>query len=446
MVSMTATLRKDLSAPGLIRALRQQFSRIVDHRRQASIRYTLTDTMCAALAMFQFKFASLLQFDEACRSDDVRIRNLRRLYELNEVASDTEMRKILDPVSPSELRQAFRAVHSLAQRGKVLEDFSVLDGRFVLAIDGTGQFASNKIRCPQCCTKKRRDGTEQFYHQMLAAVIVHPEQKTVLPLDFEPIVNADGENKNDCERNAAKRLLASIAAHYPKRQFIVTEDGLASNGPHIQLLLDYGMDFIIGIKPGGNPSLFEIMQERWSTDAVVEAEEELEDGTRRGYRFSNQMPLNRSHPELLVNMLEYWVVDKKGKVTNFSWITNLTIRAENVHELAEFARSRWHIENETFNIIKHHGYHFEHNYGHGEKHLASLLGGLMLLAFLCDQIQSHSCACFQAARKKVRVQKTLWEIMRSILILIDVPDWETLWRRIFDPDSLEPAQALNDTS
>lgn len=428
MSSTTATLRKDLSAPGLIWAIRKQFAKIVDSRRQASIRYTLPDTLCAALGMFQFKYPSLLQFDEACHSDDPRIRNLRRLYRLADVASDTEMRKILDRVSHSSLRLAFRAVHSLAQRGKVLEDFSVLSGRLLLAIDGTGQFASTRISCAQCCAKKRKDGQEEFYHQMLAAVIVHPEQKTVLPLDFEPIMKSDGNNKNDCERNAAKRLLASIAAHYPKRQFIVTENGLASNGPHIQMLLDYDMDFILGIKPGGNPTLFEQMLERSRTIGVAEAEEALADGTRRGYRFSNQMPLNGFHPELLVNTLEYWVVDKKEKVTNFSWITNLEISTDNVYELAEFGRSRWKIENETFNVLKNHGYEFEHNYGHGKKNLSSVLGGLMLLAFLCDQLQEHACALFQAARKKVRVKKTLWEIMRSILMLIDIPDWETLWR------------------
>ena len=446
MASTFAALRKDLSAPGLIRVIRQQFSKIIDRRRQASIRFSLADTLCATLAIFQFKYPSLLQFDEACRSGDTRIRNLRRLYGLGELASDTSMREILDPISPAELRQAFRAVHSVAQRGKVLEDFTVLGNRQILAIDGTGQFASTKISCPQCGIKKRKNGTEEYYHQMLAAVIVHPEQKTVLPLDFEPIVKADGDNKNDCERNAAKRLLKSIAAQYPKRQFIIIEDALASNGPHIQLLLHYGMDFILGIKPGGNPTLFKEMLDRFGTEKISEEEQLLDNGTRRGYRFTHQVPLNGSHPDIMVNMLEYWVVDKKGEVTNFSWITNLKITPENVYELAEFARSRWHIENETFNCLKNHGYEFEHNYGHGKKNLSSVLGGLMLLAFLCDQLQSHTCRLFQGARKAVRVQKTMWEMMRSILRLIDIQDWETLWRLIIDPSSEKATLVLLDTS
>ena len=41
--------------------------------------------------------------------------------------------------------------------------------------------------------------------------MVHPTQKTVLPIAYEPITKHDGDNKNDCERNAAKRLVAYLA-------------------------------------------------------------------------------------------------------------------------------------------------------------------------------------------------------------------------------------------
>jgi hypothetical protein len=135
------------------------------------------------------------------------------------------MRAILDPIKPSELRKAFRALHSSAQRGKVLEDFAIFGNRYLLSIDGTGLHSSTKVQCPQCGVKKHRNGQIEYYHQSLVAVIVHPEHKTVLPLDFEPIVMSDGDIKNDCERNAAKRLLLAIHQLYP-RQFVVVEGGM----------------------------------------------------------------------------------------------------------------------------------------------------------------------------------------------------------------------------
>jgi divalent metal cation (Fe/Co/Zn/Cd) transporter len=87
----------------------------------------------------------------------------------------------------------------------------------------------------------------------------------------------------------------------------------------------------------------------------------------------------------------------------------------------------------VFNTLKNQGYEFEHNYGHGKQYLSSTLAGLMLLAFLTDQLQNHACALFKAARGRARVQKKMWETMRSIIELVDIPDWETLWTLIARP-------------
>jgi hypothetical protein len=90
-------------------------------------------------------------------------------------------------------------------------------------------------------------------------------------------------------------------------------------------------------------------------------------------------------------------------------------------------------QNEVFNTLKNQGYEFEHNYGHGKQYLSSTLAGLMLLAFLTDQLQSNVCQLFKAARSRARVQKKMWASMRSIIELVDIPDWETLWKLIAKP-------------
>lgn len=396
--------------------------------------------------MFQFKFPSLLQFDNTRQAKDTRASNLCRLYSLDKVASDTQMRTILDEVAPSELRGAFRALHTSAQRGKVMEDFAVLGNRQLLAIDGTGLFSSSSVGCPQCWLKKHRSGNVEFYHQLLVAAIVHPDHGTVLPLDFEPIVKADGDTKNDCERNAAKRLLPSIRSQFNQRDFIVLEDALAANGPHIQLLIEQRMDYIIGVKPDGNATLVDQMHQRFLTQKCTEVEESLSDGASHGYRFANSLSLNHSYPDLKVNMIEYWTEDKKGKQRNYSWITNLTIDTENAFEIVNLARTRWRIENEVFNTLKNQGYNLEHNYGHGKQYLSSTLAGLMLLAFLSDQLQGHACALYKAARSHAATQKSMWELMRSLLQLIQLPDWETLWRLMAGPGSDKPEVVLINSS
>ena len=52
-------------------------------------------------------------------------------------------------------------------------------------------------------------GETLYHHQMLGAAIVHPERCEVIPLMPEPIIKQDGESKNDCERSAAKHLVAN---------------------------------------------------------------------------------------------------------------------------------------------------------------------------------------------------------------------------------------------
>jgi hypothetical protein len=47
--------------------------------------------------------------------------------------------------------------------------------------------------------KNKGQPNESYYHQLLAAVLVHPQLKTVLPLMPEAITGQDGERKNDCE-------------------------------------------------------------------------------------------------------------------------------------------------------------------------------------------------------------------------------------------------------
>jgi hypothetical protein len=77
-------------------------------------------------------------------------------------------------------------------------------------------------------------------------------------------------------------------------------------------------------------------------------------------------------------------------------------------------RSRWKIENETFNTLKNQGYCFDHNFGHGEKNLGTVFSLLMMLAFLIDQIQQRTNKVFQAALKVAKSRRELWERIRNL--------------------------------
>jgi len=136
--------RKHLSADPLYELLHQSFERVPDPRRDGSP-ISLPDALMSGLALFALKDPSLLAFDER-REDE----NMKRLFHIGRVPSDTQMRKILDPVDPLELRPAFRDVFREVQRGKALEQFKFLDKYYLLNMDGTQYFTSEVIHCPSC--------------------------------------------------------------------------------------------------------------------------------------------------------------------------------------------------------------------------------------------------------------------------------------------------------
>ena len=400
--------RKHLSADALHRLLAAEFHKFPDRRANATI--ALPDALLSAFAMFSLKDPSLLAFD-ARRTDE----NLKGLFGIKQVPSDTRMREILDRLDPECLRPVLGAVFRQLQRGKALEPMAFYQGCYLLALDGTGYFSSPTIHCDSCLEKKNsKTGEITYAHQMLGACLVHPDFREVIPLAPEPIVKQDGTTKNDCERNAAKRLLRKTRREHPHLPLIVVEDGLASNAPHIRELLDLNLHFILGVKPGDHGFLFEKLIAAYDDDRVTTLTGRTKNNRPFELCFVNGLPLNESNQDLLVNFLQYSEFGPDGEpVKLFSWVTDFTLTTRNAQQLMRGGRARWKIENETFNTLKNQGYQFEHNFGHGEQNLSVVFAMLMMLAFLVDQTQQLCCPLFRATWQRFGSKRMLWDNLRS---------------------------------
>jgi hypothetical protein len=398
--------RKHLSADPLYKILHGRFENLPDPRCEGSpIR--LADALMSGLALFALKDPSLLAFDKR-RHDD----NMKRMFHIGRVPCDTQMRVLLDQVDSLELRPAFGDLFREVQRGKVLKQLKFMDA-YLLLMDGTQYYHSEKIHCERCLKKVHQDGRVSYSHQMLSAVLAHPDYKEVIPFAPEPIGNQDGHTKNDCERNAAARLLRRLRAEHPHLPLIVVEDGLASNAPHILDLKALGMHFILGAKPGDHEFLYDRLIEAYDKDDVTVIE--WRDGDRTcEITYVHQLPLNTSNPDLLVNFLGYTEYDQDGAIVKqFSWVTDLPITRGIAWDLVRAGRARWKIENETYNTLKNQGYHFEHNFGHGEKNLAVVFAMLMMLAFMVNQVEQLCCPLFRATWHKLGSKCALWDQVRS---------------------------------
>jgi hypothetical protein len=422
-MTIHSNLDKKLSIKNLLNAIKDDFDK-VDGKEKHRDSSSTSDCLMSALAMFSLKMPSLLHFNNH-RNDEIINHNLKVLYGIQNPPSDTYMRERLDPINPQQFRLVFKSLFRLIQRGKILENYVFMNGRYLMPIDGTGVFSSHAVHCKNCCEKRHKDGSITYHHQILAAVIVHPDHKEVFPFCPEPIIKQDGNHKNDCETNACNRLFSDFKREHPHFKVIVTGDAIHSTGPRIRQLKEDDMEFILGVKPGSHESLF-----NWVNELPMQTHETVVEGIPYSFKWINLVPLNDAHHDLLVNFLDCVIDDPKSGKKHFSWITNISINVKNVYQIARGGRAKWKIENETFNTLKTQGYNFEHNYGHGNENLSTVLTFLMMLAFFIDQIQQRACGMFQAALKKMKQRKALWEKIRGLFSEYFIDDWGDLFYTI----------------
>jgi len=383
----------------------------------------------SAYAMFALKSPSLLAFEEKWKEETG---NLQSIFKLRKIPSDTQMRTRLDLVPPDDLRSSHNTILNELQRGKALEKMEYLEEGYLMALDGTTYFSSRKLHAPFClCKISSETGKTTYNLQTLAAALVCPGLKEVIPLIPEIIFREDGKDKNDCEINAGKRFIAKLRKEHPHLKIIVTQDAISPNGPYIRFLKDIGYRFILTVKEADHAHLFAGFD---SAIKSKDAKELILDDPKdpkifHFFQWVNDLPINASHPDVRVNILEYYEV--KGEVSKrFCWVTDIPLTGENAYRIMRAGRARWKIENETFNTLKNQGYNFEHNYGLGKKYLSMVFVKLMMLAFLIDQTQQLCCALFQSVWKKLGSKRSLWEDTRSLFRCFKLDSMEMLYRTL----------------
>jgi hypothetical protein len=151
---MDIPIRKSLCADSLVSTIFHHFQKIPDPKNlQNRATISFTDVLMSGLAVFGLKFPSLLQYDQGREMFD---QNLLKLYHINHLPSDTYLRERLDELDPLFIRQVFKKIFAQIQRGKCLERFEFIDEHYLLSLDGTGEFSSGNICCPQCCKRNIR--------------------------------------------------------------------------------------------------------------------------------------------------------------------------------------------------------------------------------------------------------------------------------------------------
>ncbi len=390
--------------------------------------YTMADIGLAAFSIFFMGSPSFLGHQRALAEGHGRS-NCETLFGMAAIPSDNYVRLMLDGASPAAFDGLFmKAIEAAGP----LTPFQCLDGRVLIALDGSEHFCSRKIKCPQCSTRRRSDGGTEYFHAFLGASMVAPGHKQVLPLPPEFIAPQDGAEKQDCERNAAKRWLARQAAAVAALRPIYLGDDLFACQPIVAAIGDGGGNFILTCKPSSHKAIAEYLN-------GGELKEHRQAICKRGkrtttlYRWLSEVPLRGTDDAILVNWFSIEVLNAKGKRTYYnSFVTDLAVTSDTVAELAACARARWKIENETFNVLKTNGYNLGHNFGHGNKTLASVLVTLNLLAFAFHTAAYLGVIAWRAAVIARGPAYRFFEHLRTITAYVVFQDWHHLLQSIAD--------------
>jgi hypothetical protein len=145
------------------------------------------------------------------------------------------------------------------------------------------------------------------------------------------------------------------------------------------------------------------------------------------WRWMPGVPIRDGKDALEVDWLEIVIRDANGKITHRnSFITDLSVNADNVEDLAAAGRARWKIENETFNTLKTKGYNLEHNFGHGKNNLSAVLATLNLTAFAIHLAAELADITWKVAIEAAGAGVRFFRNLRALTAYLLFPSWDSL--------------------
>lgn len=422
--------------------LKESLGQIPEHRTGKNRIYELADAGLAAFSVFFMQSPSFLahQRDMQRRKGH---NNAEGLFGVERIPSDGQIRNLLDPVDPAELGAVFWGIYADLEAEGYVEDYQGVGDTQLISLDGTQYFSSQKVHCDNCRVTVVEEET-YYSHQVLLGVLCGAEHSQVVCLAPEFIIPQEGHDKQDCEQQALKRWVKRNAGYFERWQVTVLADDLHAHQPICELLQAHGMHFILTCKVESHPTLYEELELLTQVEGAVATQcvrqwngQFYEEWI---YQWAHHLPLRGDAKTLHVNWCALTILhaDTGEKLYHCAWITDHVLDKKHVVAVVRDGRSRWKVENEGINVLKNRGYHFEHNYGHGQQHLSTLLLTLLLLAFLFHTALALSCARYQAIRKELVARRTFFNDLRALTRYLYFPSWQQLLAFMYQQLEIAP--------
>ena len=334
--------------------LTKKLDKLTDTRHQSYVEYEMSVITVTRLVGLICGITSMRGTTEKLNTEEA-IKNIAELLEieLKEIPHYDTINDVFEKIKIDELRKIQKYMVTRLIRSKMFDKYRYKNKYFQIVIDGTGIMSFKERHCNHCLKKTYNKGEEDeysiYYHYVLEAKLVVGD--IVISLDSEFIENEKEEvEKQDCELKAFYRMVKRIKKEYPKLPIIISGDALYCVEPVMQVCKENKWEYILRLKEERLKLLGEEIE---GLEKIEKEEKEI--------RYWNNIKYGEVEFQKEANVVKYYE-KKKGKITEFMWITSLKITEKNKEELVYYGRQRWKIENEGFNVQKKGTFNIEHIY------------------------------------------------------------------------------------
>jgi len=409
------------------------------------------------LCLFLFKLGSRRQLDYQLNTDGPEVlRNLNRLANTRQKRRPVNktLNYFLGRIGSQPVTTLRTQLLRRLLRMKVL-DGARLQGRFVIAVDGTGFLVFRYPHCEHCLTQRHGDHT-LYMHQALEAKLLGPAD-TVFSFGTAFIDNRDSagtparanaeERKQDCELKAWRRLAMQVRQDFPQLRLCWSGDGLFACGEGFQIAKDSRSDFVFIFKPGRLPSLWADFQGLLPLCPEQRVEVVTPAKVRQVYRWVEELSYTDTQKRTWkLTALQCEETQPDGSTTLWAWVTGLKVTRATVVEVAtKGGRHRWHLENQGFNTQKNSDLNLEHAYSHGQQWPAYYY--LLQIAHLLLQLVEKGSLLRQLALALGRTPLQLFGSLKNMAQRLRDSVRYLRWpAEVYDPEQASGIQIRLDSS
>lgn len=412
------------------------FAVVGDPRHQSYITYSAPELLLFGLLSFIFQAGS--KRGSNAKLSPVLLRNFNEFFtQLEKLPHADTLGNFLREIDADDIEEVKLKLIGRLIRNKVLDAFKI-NGAMLFVIDGVHKYTRDYEWCQNALVKHvsgKPEEEKQYFAYAVEVSIILPGGHT-LPVMTEFIDRAEygdcgtetAKAKQDCETNAAKRLIVRLRDRFPCLNMALLGDGLYATGPMLQLCMEKRIDPMFTLQDKSLPSVWEEADAHIAARMCGERSLRVCNDVEQRFRYVNDIEHEFGDEKRRITV-HVALCEEKRRVFNketggveftrstFVWLSLRRFSDRDVESRCNrMGRPRWNIETQN-RIEKHDGYAYTHCFSQDWEAMRAY-HFLMQIAYILNMLTllSTKFAPIVKARGFARTIQYLWLIFDGSIL------------------------------